>query len=118
MSDLKIDGMQLAPGVIETIVSIAVSSTEGVAALGGVANGGTTGIRGLISSKPTTQGIEIVEDEAGKLNVTVHISVCSGYALPDVASSVRASVSDAVSSQVGATVGFVDVYVDAIDFAR
>ena len=31
MSELNVEGMALAPGVVETIVSIAVSEVEGVA---------------------------------------------------------------------------------------
>ena len=34
MSELNVEGMALAPGVVETIVSIAVSEVEGVACVG------------------------------------------------------------------------------------
>ena len=34
MSDLTVDGMALAPGVVETIVSIAVADVDGVASVG------------------------------------------------------------------------------------
>ena len=95
MTDLNVEGMALAPGVVETIVSIAVGEVEGVASVG---PSSASGLRSVFASKPATQGI--------------------GYALPDLAANVRKAVADAVASQVGASVGAVDVYVDGIQFAR
>lgn len=117
MSDLNVEGMALAPGVVETIVSIAVSEVEGVASVGtpGVAK---QGLKGVFSSKPSTQGIEIETDEDGKLTVTVRIEVQYGYALPKVAEAVREAVADAAASQVGVEVSSVDVYIDGIQFTK
>lgn len=114
MADLNIDGMNVAGGVVETIVSLAVRDVEGVAGLG---DAGAGGILTLISGgKPSTQGIEVDLDEAGELHVSVHLHVKSGQVLPDVAAAVRQAVADAVSTQVGAKVGAVDVFIDGIEF--
>lgn len=114
MTDLNIDGMALAPGVVETLVSIATKEVEGVAAVG---PSGASGLRSVFGSRPTTQGIEIDVDESDSLQVSVRIDVYYGFVLPDVASAVRAAIADAIIGQVGIPVGSVDVYIDGIQFA-
>ena len=113
MSELNVEGMALAPGVVETIVSIAVSEVEGVACVGSAG-----GIRAVFGQKPSTQGIEITVNEDDKLAVAVRIEVYYGFVLPEVASSLRQAVADAVASQVGVEVASVDVYIDGIQFAE
>ena len=114
MSELNVEGMALAPGVVETIVSIAVSEVEGVACVG---SAGAQG-RAVFGQKPSTQGIEITVNEDNKLAVAVRIEVYYGFVLPEVASSLRQAVADAVASQVGVEVASVDVYIDGIQFAE
>ena len=48
----------------------------------------------------------------------MRIEVFYGFALPDVAASLRQAVADAVASQVGVEVASVDVYIDGIQFAE
>ena len=114
MTDLNIDGMAIAPGVVETIISLAVRDVDGVASVGDPT---TSGIRSLIGGKPSTQGIEVETGENDELHVSIRLYVKSGYVLPDLAASVRQAVADAINTQVGATVGSVDIYVDGIQFA-
>ena len=114
MSDLKLDGMALADGVVETIVAIALQDVEGVS-LSGAAN--PAGILGSIaSSKPGTQGIEVRVGEGNTIEADVHITVSYGFALPELAAKVRSVVSDAVLAQVGVDVSAVNVYIDGIQF--
>ena len=115
MTELNLDGMALAPGVVETIVSIAANEVDGVASVGPSA---TSSLRSVFAGKPSTQGIEVAIDEDDKLQVSVRVDVYYGYVLPDVAAAVRQSVADAVASQVGAQVGSVDVYIDGVQFNR
>lgn len=115
MTELNVDGMALAPGVVETIVSIAVNEVEGVASVGPATAGA---LRAVFATKPSTQGIDISVDDNDKLNISVHIDVYYGYVLPDLAANVRAAVADAVSSQVGLSVDAIDVYIDGIQFAQ
>ena len=56
MAQLNIDGMTIAPGVVETIISLAARDVDGVASIGDSA---TSGIRTLIGGKPSTQGVEV-----------------------------------------------------------
>ncbi len=115
MTDLNIDGMALAPGVVETIVSIAAQEVEGIASVGPSA---ATGLRSVFASKPSTQGIDITVDDEDELRIALRVEVYYGYALPDIAANVRQAVADAVASQVGVSVASVDVYIDAMQFAR
>lgn len=78
MSELNVEGMALAPGVVETIVSIAVSEVEGVACVGSAGTQGR-GIRAVFGQKPSTQGIEITVNEDNKLAVAVRIEVYYGF---------------------------------------
>ena len=114
MAELNIDGMAIAPGVVETIVSLAARSVEGVACVGDPT---TSGIRSIIGGgKPSTQGIEIDYDDDGKLRVTIRLHVKSGQVLPELAASVRKAIDDALNSQVGIPAGSVDIYIDGIQF--
>ena len=115
MTELNVDGMALAPGVVETIVSIAANEVEGVACIGPST---TSGLRSVFGSKPTTQGIEITVGEDDKLQISIRVDVSYGSVLPDLAASIRQDISDAVTSQVGIPVGAVDVYIDGMQFAR
>lgn len=115
MTDLNLDGMALAPGVVETIVSIAANEVDGVASVGPST---ASGLRSVFASKPSTQGIDIAVDEDDKLQISVRIDAYYGYVLPDLAANLRQAVSDAVASQVGIPVGSVDVYIDGMQFAR
>lgn len=114
MTDLNLDGMAIAPGVVETIVSIAIREVEGVASVGAP---GVGGLRAVFSNKSTGQGIDIVANDDDTLTVSVRIDVYYGTVLPKVAEAVRAAVADAVTTQIGLTVSCVDVYIDGIQFA-
>ena len=76
MTDISIDGMALAPGVIETIISIAANEVEGVAAVGA---SGSSSLRSVFSSKPPTQGIELEIGDDDKLQVSVRVDAYYGY---------------------------------------
>ena len=113
MADLNIDGMAIAPGVVETIISLAARDVAGVVSVGDPT---TSGIMSLIGGRPSTQGVEVEADDNGDLLVSIRLHVKSGQILPDLAASVRQAISDAVNTQVGAKVASVDVYIDGIQF--
>ena len=116
MAELNIDGMAIAPGVVETIVSLAAQSVEGVSCVGDPT---TSGIRSIIGGgKPSTQGIEVEADEGNKLHVSIRLHVESGQVLPELAAKVRQAIADAVNSQVGLGVGSVDIFIDGIQFGN
>lgn len=114
MTDFNIEGMAIAPGVVETIISLAAQSVEGVYSIGDPT---TSGIRNILGGgKPSTQGIAIDVDDDGELNVTIRLFVKSGQVLPDLAAKVRRAIDDAVSGQTGLHVTSVDVFIDGIQF--
>lgn len=115
MSDLSFEGMALADGVVETIISIAVKDIEGVASVGNVNT--PAGLLAAFQAKPATNGIDVEANEDGTISVAVRIEVYFGFPLPTIAENVRAAIADAVLTQVGLKVGSVDVYIDGIQFA-
>ena len=61
MAELNIDGMTIAPGVVETIISLAARDVDGVASIGDPA---TNGIRSLIGGgKPSYRAHSAITDE-------------------------------------------------------
>ena len=112
MSDLRLEGMALAEGVVETIVGIAMQNIEGVSAVSPM-----QGILGALGQKAPAPAIEVSANDNNTLSVAVHIEAVYGHALPEVASRVRQAISDAVLTQVGVEVSSVDVYIDGIQFA-
>lgn len=110
---METSGMKLAPGVVDTIISITVSEVEGVASVGNKST--STGFMSKFQSKPSHSGIETaLEDD--KLAVTLHIDVFYGYVLPELADKIRQAIYDALLVQVGIEVSRVDIFVDAIQF--
>ena len=114
MTELNIDGMAIAPGVVETIVSLAAQSVDGVACIGDPTTSGIFSIIG--GGKPSTQGIELDFDEEENLHVALRLHVKNNQVLPELAAEVRQAVADALNSQVGIAVGSVDIYIDGIQF--
>ncbi len=111
--DLNVEGMAIAPGVVETIIAIATTEVEGVASIGSTA---TSNIRKALGAKPSVQGIDVVVDENNQLQVSVRLEVNSGYPLPEIAAKVRSAIAAAAESQIGVSVSSVDIYIDAIHF--
>jgi uncharacterized alkaline shock family protein YloU len=109
----NVEGLSIAPGVMETIISVAASDVDGVASLGSYA---TSGIRTLLANRPSTSGIETKMGEDGTLYVAVHIEVFYGYVLPDLADALRQAIAEALSTQAGVEVSSVDVFVDGLQF--
>lgn len=113
MTDLNIDGLAIAPEVIETIVSLAAKSIDGVQSVGDPT---TSGLISMLGSKPSTQGVDVEVDDSNQLHVTVRLFVTAGHILPDLAMAVRQAIADAIHSQTGMTVASVDVFIDGISF--
>ncbi len=107
--------MTLAPGVVDTIISLTVNEMDGVAQIGTPLGGG---IRAMLQNKPSTGGIVTSYDDDGKLEVTLHIEVYYGYVLPELAEKIRQAVADALLVQVGIEVSRIDIFVDGIQFAQ
>lgn len=107
--EIKIDGLGLAPGVLETIVTLAVEQVPGVFGVN------PPGLAGKVA-KPGSRQIEVTVDEDAAVAVVVHVHAVYGTPLPQVAEGIKDSVADAIASQVGAKVASVDVFIDGITF--
>ncbi len=112
--ELYVDGLGLAPGVMETIIAIAARDVEGVASVG---SSSFTGIRSRFATKQASQAVDVSMNDTEAIDVAVHIDVYYGQAIPQVAAAVRQAIADAVVTQVGFTISSIDVYVDGICFA-
>jgi uncharacterized alkaline shock family protein YloU len=116
MSDeIRLEGLGVAPGVLDTIVTVATESVEGIAAVG------APGLAGLVQKgarKGTSRAVDVVVEEGGAVTASIHVQVTYGSKLREVARHVQESVADALSSQVGVEVAGVDVFVDGLVFAE
>lgn len=114
MSDeIRLEGLGVAPGVLDTIVTLAAESVEGVASVG------APGLAGLVqkgSRKKGSRAVEVTSDEDGGVSASIHVQVEYGCKLREVAGKVQAAVEDSLTSQVGVPVTAVDVYVDGLVF--
>lgn len=110
MSDeIMLEGLGVAPGVLETIATLAAEQVEGVVDVL------TRGVAGLVQKSPG-RGIVVSIGEDGTFAVQLHVSVRYGIPLRTVASDVQRAVSDALLSQTGQQVSSVDVFIDSIVF--
>ena len=117
-SEIKIDGIAIAPEVLSTIVSRAVEEVEGVASVG--VNDFATNLVSMFSAKSTAPALppidaEVVDDT---LHLTVRVSVFFGYPFKKLAETIRAAVVKVVDAQVGIPVSFVDVCIDGLVFPK
>lgn|SRR5574340_1643471 len=108
--EIALDGIGVAPGVLETIALVAAEGVEGVASIPGA----TGGLAGLVQ-KGTSRGV-CVEVNGDTLVASVRICAAYGRPLREIASDVQRAVADALLTHTGQTVATVDVYVDGVVF--
>ncbi|GAB4283776.1 MAG: hypothetical protein Kow0067_05150 [Coriobacteriia bacterium] len=107
--EIRLEGLGVAPGVLETITALATNNVEGVASVAG------QGLAGLVQ-KGGSRGVCVSIGDDGSLHVELHVTVAYGTPLRKVATDVQRAVADALLSQTGQTVSAVDVFIDGIDF--
>ena len=112
--EIRFEGLGIAPGVLDTIVTVAAQNVDGVATIG------AAGIAGLVQRgrKGTARPVDICRTENDEITVTVHVQIEYGRNLRDVGAMVQKAVADAMKSQVGVDVALVDVYVDGVVFTE
>ncbi|MDZ4655499.1 MAG: Asp23/Gls24 family envelope stress response protein [Coriobacteriia bacterium] len=111
MSDeIRLEGLGVAPGVLETIAALATQSVDGVVSILG-----TQGLAGLVP-KSGARGVVVSVVEDGSLHVVLHLTVRYGTPLREVAIAVQRAVGDALLTQTGQKVAAVDVFIDGIQF--
>ena len=116
MPDINTESMAIAPGVVETIVTLAVRDVAGVASVGAA----PSGIRSLLSFKQSVQGVSVNVSHDNTVDVAVSLRVQSGRSLNEIADNVRKSVvcfcRGVGYADNGLTVSRVDIRVDGIVF--
>ena len=111
-----IGGITIAPGVIETIISLAAAEVPGVAGVG-TAGAISTIMSAFNAGKAIpTGGVQVKIDEDEHISVSITVQAFYGYRLVDIAEGVRNAIGEALSAQIGVEVTAVDVYVDALAF--
>ena len=105
---LVLDGLTVAPNVINTIVSIATTSVEGVVSI----------YAPTLRKAQGTRGIEITTDEAGKLTIAVHVQVFYGAKLRELGEAIQNSIADALAVQLGVEPAHIDIFIDSLVFSE
>ncbi len=106
----------IAPGVVETIITLAAAEVEGVAGVG------TAGALPSIVASFTagknipTAGIDLQRVDEDHVSLSLTIQMYYGHRLVEVADNVRTAVADALKGQIGVDVSNVDIYVDGLSF--
>jgi uncharacterized alkaline shock family protein YloU len=106
-AELSLEGLDIAPGVVETMVQLAASHVDGVVCI-------DTSALGKLSR--SIKAVEVALDEDDRFVVTIHITALYGRPLRQLGAAVQDAISDALESQTGHSASRVDVFIDAIQF--
>jgi uncharacterized alkaline shock family protein YloU len=106
-AELSLEGLDIAPGVVETMVELAAGQVEGVACV-------ATFPLGKLSKAGKTTEVSVAED--GTFVVTVHLTANFGRPLRQLGAAVQDAISDALESQTGQSASRVDVFIDGVVF--
>jgi uncharacterized alkaline shock family protein YloU len=106
-TELSLDGLDIAPGVVEQMVELAAGQVDGVASVESSALG---------KLSKSAKSTEVALDEDGTFVVTIHISAVYGRPLRQLGAAVQDAISDALESQTGHAASRVDVFINAIQF--
>lgn len=109
--EITLDGIGVAPGVLETIALVAAESVDGVAGI----PGSSAGLAGLVQ-KGSARGVCVQVNEDATLVAAVRISALYGRPLREIAGDVQRAVTDALLTHTGQKVASVDVFVDGVVF--
>lgn len=109
--EITLDGIGIAPGVLETIATVAAQGVEGVAEV----TCGPGGLAGLVQ-KGAARGVCVEVGDGASLTVTVHIQANYGRPLREIATDVQRAIIDALLSHTGQKIASVDVFVDGVVF--
>jgi uncharacterized alkaline shock family protein YloU len=109
--EITLEGIGIAPGVLETIATVAAQGVDGVAEVSCVGGG----LAGLVQ-KGSSRGVCVEVSDEGALVVSLRIHAAYGRPLREIATDVQKAVVDALLTHTGQTVAAVDVYVDDVVF--
>lgn len=107
-SGSTVSRLEIAPGVVETMVEKAILDVPGVAAVGGPKV--DQRVSTVMSKDETDGGVEFLA-ENGAIKLDLRIQIYYGYRLQDIVDGIRGGVSEALLSQLGITVDEINVFV-------
>ena len=107
-SGSTVSRLEIAPGVVETMVEKAILDMLGVAAVGGPKV--DQRVSTVMSKDETDGGVEFLA-ENGAIKLDLRIQIYYGYRLQDIVDGIRGGVSEALLSQLGITVDEINVFV-------
>lgn len=110
--EITLEGIGVAPGVLETIALVAAESVDGVAGVPGA----SSGLAGLVQKGTSARGVCVQVNEDNTLVAAVRISALYGRPLREIAGDVQRAVADALLTHTGQKVATVDVFVDGVVF--
>lgn len=105
-------GLGINTDVIEKMVSLAALEVEGVAAMSKKA----LDISGIVSSGTALKSVK-VSAKNGAIDITVYITVKSGFKVKDVAEAVQVNVKDKLQDMTGNAITRVNVVVADLEAA-
>jgi uncharacterized alkaline shock family protein YloU len=108
-TEFSLEGLDIAPGVVEQMIELAAGSVDGVAYV-------EPSPLGKISK--AAKNTEVTLDEDDKFVVSLHLTAVYGRPLRQLGAAVQDAVSDALMSQTGHAASRVDVFINAIQFPQ
>lgn len=111
-----IDGITIAPGVVETIISLAAAEVPGVAGVGSADTISSIFAAFNAGKAVPTNGVNVQVAEDETITIDIDIRASYGHRLVDIADAVRSAISDALTGQIGVEVEQINVHIDALSF--
>ena len=119
--ELSFAGVSVSPRVFDTVVRRAAEQVEGVACVGAPYEAVNARLAsflpGTAPARPVLPAVGVRPEGSG-VDVAVHVSVFFGYPFRTLAAEVRSAVAAAVAGLVGVEAASVDVFIDAVVFAK
>ncbi len=109
----KIANLDIAPGVIETMVATAIQEVPGVAAVGSPKF--DRAFSTTLSRDDEDSGVELMA-EGGEIKLDIRIQIFYGYKLQEIVDGIRENVNDVLYSQVGVSIDELNVFVTNLQF--
>lgn len=115
--EIVIDGIGIAPEVMQAIVTRAVEEIDGVASVG-LRDFATNLVSMFSAHGPQSEPAVEASVEDGKICLAVHVTVFFGYPFKSLAEAIRSTVAAAITAQVGVGIARIDVCIDGLVFPK
>lgn len=105
--------LEIAPGVVETMVEKAILDVPGVAAVGGPKV--DRRVSTVVSRAELDDGVDLLAED-GAIELDIRIQIYYGYRLQDIVDGIRENVGEALLSQLGIKIDEINIFVSALQF--